>query len=258
MVKIMRRLSLTGGTKEPARSKAVDDLLHTDLDLDVDLANSSMRSFASSITSPPSQSGSFYHRVQKQNEENEMERKYGYNDTNLSGDLPGDWERDSSDDEDVQSASSWGGFPNNKSDTNSNDGDVDMSSRSCPNPSTKQMKQTKSSRVDATANNKKKKKKKKRLKDFFRKSSQDNEPIAEVDEADLITESEGIEGSVSLHQSEHNNTKVADSDSDDIASQSDQNSASHSTYSKGSSKSGKSKGSRKGGRKLSPNRGVSS
>jgi len=62
----LRRLSLTGASgREPARSKAVHDaLLNSELDIEF---NSSDRSFTTSISNPPSQSGSFYQRIEHEN-----------------------------------------------------------------------------------------------------------------------------------------------------------------------------------------------
>jgi len=237
----------------------VDDLLHTDLDLNLAM-NSSMRSFASSITTPPSQSGSFYHRVQKQNEVSETEQNYGYGDTELTGNVPGDWVSNSTDDDDTGSNNSWGGFSNKHStgDTNSVGSGIENSSvKSSPTPSRRTIKsRSKSSRLDDTNNGKKKKKqqkkKKKRLKDFFRKSAEQNEAITEVDEADLVTESEGKEGSMALLPLSDKNLKRGSGDSD-IDSQSEQDSVAHSHNSKQSNKSGKSKGSKKGNnRRQSP------
>ncbi|CAJ1951820.1 unnamed protein product [Cylindrotheca closterium] len=249
MVKIMRRLSLTGGTKEPARSKAVDDLLDRDLALDLEM-NSSVRSFASSITTPASQSGSFYHRVQHQNEISEKERTYGYEENGLTGDMPADWVSESSD-EDAESTNSWGGFSNKNSATDTNSvgsGDEKDSVKSSPVMTRKSIK----SRNDSKKKNKQKKKKK-RLKDFFRKSGVKNEPITEVDEGDLVTESEGKEGSMALLPlSDHGGPRKGSRDSE-IDSQSEQHSIAQSLNSKQSSKSGRSRGSRKGNnRKLSP------
>ncbi|KAL3937518.1 MAG: hypothetical protein SGBAC_007392 [Bacillariaceae sp.] len=259
MVKIMRRMSLTGGTKDPARSKAVDDLLHTDLELEAAM-NSSMASFASSITTPASQSGSFYHRVQKQNEVSEKEQSYGYEENGLTGNMPADWVSESTDD-DAQSTNSWGGFSNKNSATDTNSVDSGLedanSVKSSPIPTRRGIKTGgKSSQVDSNGKKKKKKKgkkKKKRLKDFFRKSAQQNEPISEVDEADLVTESEGLEGSMALLPISDRHLKKGSGESD-IESQSEHNSVAHSQNSKQSTKSGKSVGSRKGNnRRLSPN-----
>jgi len=196
----LRRLSLTGGpTKEPARSKAVEELLDTDLDLHV--RDSSMRSFASSITTPPSQTGSFYHRVQQQHESNESDQQsdYSYEGNHLVGGVPSDLISDTTED----SANTWGGFSNGDtgSDAKSTGSGLDNSVVSSSSQTRRSIKGRKSKSSDLGSSKKKKKKGKKgrkRLKDYFRKSAQQNQPITEVDEDDVVTEEEGKQGSMAL------------------------------------------------------------
>jgi hypothetical protein len=168
MVKLrVRRLSLTGASKENT-SKAADDLLDTDLNFH----HSSARSFASSMTSPPSQSGSFY-RTLKQQQEDESKLPHQLD--------PGgeDWVSDyntDDDDKSTRSRSSWGGFTTQDANGSDSDNGLDNSVKSSPVISPRQVR-------------KKKKKGKRRLKDFFRRTAQNNQPITEEDEE----EAEGIE-----------------------------------------------------------------
>jgi len=256
----LRRLSLTGGTtKEPARSKAVDDLLETDLDLEM-RGDASMRSFASSITSPPSQTGSFYRRVQQQHDTNESDQQsdYSYENNHLAGSVQPDYISDSTED-DNHSTNTWGGDANS---SDSGPQDSVNSSSIQRRPSIRGRK-SKSTHLDSTKK-KKKKKGKKRLKDYFRKSAQQNEPITEVDEDEMVTEGEEFHGSMALIDHDRGaqagqarsiarNKATGDSD---IDSQSEQVSVTHSVQSRQSIKSRKSlKAKAKRQKKISLRRG---
>eukprot|EP00980_Cylindrotheca_fusiformis_P025292 scaffold13432_cov64-Cylindrotheca_fusiformis.AAC.1 len=109
MGKVRRRLSLTGGSKDipsSSNSKAVDDLLDTDLDIE---PPDSCRSFASSITTPASQTGSFYQKVQNLHEEQVGVSALGYFDPHHHQNQNGSVS-DMTSEDDARSLNSWGGF----------------------------------------------------------------------------------------------------------------------------------------------------
>lgn len=179
-------MSLTGASKET--SKAADDfLLDTDLDIE---AENSCRSFASSITTPPSQTGSFYQKVQQQQEDQvDVSGR-----SSALGSLPSDGFSDMTSEDDVQSMNSWGGFSISDQNNSKSNANADRSIMTSPTPSSRKIK------------SKRTKKGKRRLKDFFRFNSQKNQPITEeeVDEDGTaavpaeVSEEHGKEGSMSL------------------------------------------------------------